>query len=120
MPSGTRPFSWEAAPLTKSVALLGVSLLLALPLYANDNEDNAVKAVGKLGGKVTHDNKDAACPILGVDLSFSDLADKGLKDFTTLQRPQTLNLGGTKITHVGLKELAVLKRLQTLHRDGPR
>jgi hypothetical protein len=36
MDNGNRPFSWEAEPVTKPVALLGAYLLLALPLYADD------------------------------------------------------------------------------------
>src|SRR5262249_15191187 len=112
MASDTRPFLSKAPPMTKYVVLLAAYLLLAVPLYADDAEA-AAKAVEKLGGKVTLDDKDAARPIVGVDLSFTDLADKGLKDLAALQRLQTLNLGGTKITAVGLKELAPLKMLQT-------
>src|SRR5262249_35994386 len=119
MPSGTRSFLGEAPQMTKSVAMPAVYLLLAaVPLHADVNENTAAKAVERLGGKLTLDNKDAARPIVGVDLSFTDLTDAGLKDFTTLKRLQTLNLGGTKITDVGLKGLGPLKRLETLHRGG--
>src|SRR5262249_27129886 len=119
MDNGNRPFFWETTPMTKNVVLPAVYLLLAVvPLHAEENENTAGKAVEKLGGKVTLDNKDPAKPIVGVDLSFTDVMDKGLKDLAPLQRLQALNLGGTKITEVGLKELAPLKMLQRLHLDG--
>src|SRR5262245_49281054 len=99
------PLFSESPPMTKNVVLPAVYLLLAaVPLHAADAEDNAVKAVEKLGGKLTLD-KDAARPIVGVDLSFTDLVDKGLRDFTTLQRLQALNFGSSSATSVGVAEL---------------
>ena len=44
-------------------------LLAAVPLYADDAEDQAVKAVETLGGKVIRDDKDPAHPVVEVDSS---------------------------------------------------
>ena len=66
-------------------------LLAAVPLYADDAEDQAVKAVEKLGGKVVRDDKDPARPVVEVDLEQS-----------------------WRVTDADLKELAVLKDLRKL------
>jgi len=120
-----------------------VLLLAAAPLLADEAEDQAVKAVEKLGGKVKRDDKDPAKPVVGVGLSGAKVTDAGLKELSALKELKELDLhacpgvtdaglknlvglkelktlyvGGTKVTDAGLKNLATLKGLQMLELDG--
>ena len=124
-----------------SLSLAACVLLLAVvPLYADDAEDQAVKAVEKLGGKVIRDDKDPAHPVVEVDLeqcwgltdaglkelaalkglrklvlfSCEGVTDASLKELIVFPRLQRLDLALTKVTGTGLKDLAGLKELQTL------
>ena len=93
-------------------------MLAAVPLYADDAEDQAVKTIEKLGGKVVRDDKDPAKPVVAVDLAFTVVTDADLKELPALKGLQTLNLCATKMTDAGLEELAALKGLQTLNLQG--
>jgi hypothetical protein len=112
--------------------------LTAAPLFADDAEDRAAKAVEKLGGQVVRDDKDPAKPVVAVTMpqygkvTYADLkgleALKGLKSLdlsscegltgaapgalAMLKGLQTLNLDGTDVTDAGLKELAPLTGLK--------
>ena len=48
----------------------------------------------------------------GLDLSFTQVTDAGLKELAVLKNMQSLNLLGTNVTDADLKELAGLKSLQ--------
>jgi hypothetical protein len=78
-------------------------------------EATAVKAVEKLGGKVTVDAGRPGKPIVGVDFSRTQVTDAALKELKELKHLQTLDLGGTVVTDAGLKELKELKSLQKLN-----
>jgi internalin A len=54
----------------------------------------------------------------GLDLSFTEVTDAGLKELAGLKGLQTLRLGRTQVTDEGLKDLAKLKGLQTLSLYG--
>ncbi len=92
----------------------GVLLLAAAPVRADDAEDQAEKAVQKLGGMVVRDDKDPAKPVIKVDLSFKKVTDVDLKALADLKGLRSLDLGFTGLTDAGLKELAGLQGLQTL------
>src|ERR1700687_868381 len=93
----------------------GVVLGLLLLTVAGRADDAAVvKAVEKLGGKVTVDVKRPGKPIVGVDLKGARITDAELKELKDLKELRELNLFGTPVTDAGLKELKDLKNLQTL------
>ena len=100
--------------------LTGAALLLAfvpwsaVSVRADEAEDKAVKAIEKLNGKITRDQKAKDKPVIGVYLSGPDVTDAGLKHLAGLKRLQHLKLYGTGVTDAGLKHLAGLKRLQHL------
>jgi internalin A len=95
---------------------VGALLLAAASLRADDAEDQAERAIEKLGGKVVRDDKDPAKPVIQLDLANSKLTDEDLNQLAGLKRLQTLNLlNAVQVTEAGLKELAALKELQTLH-----
>jgi hypothetical protein len=54
----------------------------------------------------------------GLDLSYIQITDAGLKELAGLKQLQAMSVGATKITDAGLKELAGLKQLQTLFLYG--
>jgi hypothetical protein len=89
-------------------ALAGFLLLLAAaPLLADEAEDNAVKAVEKLSGRVEHDDKAPGKPVAAVDLhECKRVTDASLKELAGLKGLQTLNLLDCKgVTYPGVAEL---------------
>src|SRR5437870_178159 len=101
------------------IVLVGVGLLLAcLSGAARADEASAVKAVEKLGGKVTRDDKLPGKPVIGVNLGGTKVTDADLKELKDLKHLTSLNLGWAKVTDVGLKELKHLKQLTTLYLGG--
>ena len=89
-------------------------MLAAAPLYADEAEDQAVKAVEKLGGKVIRDYTNPARPYTQVDLSNGKITDAELKELAALKGLFYLNLFNTKVTDAGLKELPALNDLEML------
>jgi hypothetical protein len=75
--------------------------LLVLAVTGRADESAAVKAVEKLGGRVTVDGKRPGKPVVAVDFSNTNVTE--------------LVLAGPQITDVGLRELKELKSLQKLH-----
>ena len=61
-------------------------ILTAVPLYADDAEDQAVKFVHNLGGEVVRDDKDPARPVVMVDLGSTKVSDAGLKGIGPIKR----------------------------------
>jgi len=100
-----------------------VALLILSSGAARADEASAVKAVEKLGGKVTRDDKLPGKPVIEVNLAFAHVTDaslkelKGLKD---LKQLTSLALYNSQVTDAGLKELKDLKQLTTLHLGGAR
>ena len=98
--------------------LVGVGLLLAcLSGAARADEASAVKAVEKLGGKVTRDDKLPGNPVIGVNLGGlfpGKVTDADLKELKHLKQLTTLSLAGAQVTDAGLKELKDLKQLTWL------
>src|ERR1700733_4793066 len=67
-------------------------LLAAAPLRADDAEDQAVKAVEKLGGTMVRDDNNPTRTIVEVDLSGTLVTDAGLKELAPLKGLLTLKL----------------------------
>src|SRR5262245_32041096 len=86
--------------------------LLALVVTGRADEAAAVKAIEKLGGKVTRDDKLPGKPVVAVDLGGTTVTDAGLKELKELKTLQSLEIGSTQVTDTGLKELKELKTLQ--------
>ena len=89
--------------------LIGAVMLLAC-LYgaARADEASAVKAVEKLGGKVTRDDKLPGKPVIGVDLDGlvgTKVTDADLKELKDLKQLTSLNLYATKVTDDGVADL---------------
>jgi hypothetical protein len=104
-------------------SLTGAALLLALttvPVRADEAEDKAVKAIEKLGGIITRDEKVKGKPIVSVGITRDDVTDALLKHLAGLKQLQTLDLSLTKVTDAGLKHLAGLKQLRLLDLDHTR
>src|SRR6516225_9753212 len=59
-------------------------------------EPAAVKAVEKLGGRVTVDGHRPGAPIVGVDFKGTQVTDAALKELKELKHLQSLDLFGTK------------------------
>src|SRR4051812_3775680 len=102
----------------RTVLVDAVILLVCLSGAARADEASAVKAVEKLGGKVTRDDKLPGKPVIGVDLAAPKVTDAVLKELKDLKHLTSLNLnapeGGGKVTDAGLKELKDLKQLTSL------
>src|SRR5213082_3475982 len=99
--------------------LIGAVMLLAcLSGAARADEASAVKAVEKLGGKVTRDDKLPGKPVIGVNLAGTQVTDAGLKELKHLKQLTSLNLIHTPVTDAGVKELKELKQLTSLSLHG--
>jgi len=92
--------------------------LLVLAVAGRADEAAAVKAIEKLGGKVTRDDKQPGKPAVSVDLDLTKVTDADLKELKELKSLQGLRLGDTKVTDAGLKELKEVKSLQWLELGG--
>ncbi len=64
--------------MSKNLPLLAGLLLAAPSLHADEAEDKALAAVKKWEGKVQRDEKSPAHPVLGVNLSRTQITDAGL------------------------------------------
>src|SRR5262245_42652556 len=88
--------------------------LLALAGTGRPDEATAVKAVEKVGGMVTRDDKQPGKPVVYVKLYDTKVTDERLKVLKELKSLQHLNLRRTEVSDAGLKVLKELKSLQTL------
>src|ERR687884_2273610 len=105
--------------------LIGAVMLLAcLSGAARADEASAVKAVEKLGGKVTRDDKLPGKPVIEVNLAFAHVTDAHLKELKEelkgLKQLTSLALYNSQVTDAGLKEIADLKQLTTLYLNNLR
>src|SRR5262249_483428 len=82
------------------------------------DEEAAVKAVEKRGGKVRRDDKAPGKPVVAVDLRSTLTTDADLKVLKECKHLQVLDLGVTSVTDAGLKELKELRQLQELDLSG--
>src|SRR5947209_7412588 len=100
--------------LMRTMLVGAVMLLACLSGAARADEASAVKAVEKLGGTVTRDDKLPGKPVIGVNLTGThdtQVTDAGLMELKDLKQLTTLYLNSTKVTGAGLKELKDLKQL---------
>src|SRR5262245_64969312 len=88
--------------------------LLAVAVTGRADEAGAVKAIEKLGGQVTRDDKQPGNPIVGVGLNYRKVTDAELKQLKELKSLRRLAIGYTEVTDAGLKELIGLKDLRSL------
>ena len=96
--------------------LVGAVMMLAcLSGAARADEASAVKAVEKLGGTVTRDDKLPGKPVIGVNLAGTQVTDASLKELKDLKQLTTLNLAFAQVTDADLKELKDLKQLTSLN-----
>ena len=99
----------------KTMLVGAVMLLACLSGAARADEASAVKAVEKLGGKVTRDDKLPGKPVIGVRLHEIGVADAALKELADLKQLTWLSLTVCRVTDAGLKELKDLKQLTSLN-----
>src|SRR2546423_14082610 len=99
--------------------LVGAVMLLAcLSGAAWADEASAVKAVEKLGGKVTRDDKLPGKPVIALSMWGTPahiISDDTLKPVKALTKLRVLDLNGTAVTAKGLAELKDLTNLQSLN-----
>src|SRR5437870_5175232 len=88
--------------LMRTMLVGAVMLLACLSGAARADEASAVKAVEKLGGKVTRDDKLPGKPVIGVNLgglvTGKELTDAGLKELKDLKQLTSLDISVTKVT----------------------
>src|SRR5438876_851517 len=82
-----------------------VALLACLSGATRADEASAVKAVEKLGGKVTRDDKLPGKPVIAVNLTGTKVTDTGLTELKHLKQLTYLYLGITKVTDDGVADL---------------
>src|SRR3954451_17907631 len=83
----------------------------ALAQASDVEQERAVAAIEKLGGKVERDRTSPGHPVLGVDLRMTDATDKDLASLEGLKSLQNLRLSSNRITDAGLVHI---KRLTDL------
>src|SRR4051812_13455620 len=86
----------------RTILVGAVMLLACLSGAARADEASAVKAVEKLGGKVTRDDKLPGKPVIEVNLLGTEATDASLKEclkeLKDLKQLTTLSLFNTKVT----------------------
>jgi internalin A len=107
---GDSPMRYRTWVIVLAFGMCGIGRVTA-----DENEDKAVAAIEKLGGKVTRDNDKPDKPVVGVNLQNKKMTDEDLKELATLTKLTNLNLTGTQVTDVGLKEIAQLTKLTDLN-----
>jgi len=84
---------------------------------AEQDEQEAIRAVRNLGGVVTRDESLPGRPIVDVVLTGA-VKDSDLECLKALTELRSLRLLDTRVTDAGLKELGQFKGLRTLSLDG--
>lgn len=108
----TKPATSSSADVVKVDPPKGDPKVTPTPTAAT--EDDAVKFVEKMGGKVKRDEAKPGKPVVEVDFIGKEIKDADLAQLAPLQELTALNLGNSKTTDAGLKALTVLKKLETL------
>jgi internalin A len=92
---------------------VGVFVMVESQGAASD-EENVIKALEALGGKVERDEAAPGKPAIGVDLSGTKAGDDDLKDIAALVELRRLDLTDTKITDLAISHILKLGSLSTL------
>ncbi len=74
----------------QALAAVLLVLLSATGLRADDAEDRAIRAINKLGGRFTRDDKTAAKAVVAVTLYGFEVTDATLKELKGLTSLETL------------------------------
>jgi hypothetical protein len=82
------------------------------------DQDKAVAAVEKLGGKAEVDATQPGKPVIAVDLRGKEVTDEDLEQLKHFPQLQKLDLSVTKITDAGLATVGGLTQLQGLDLSG--
>src|ERR1700704_2784555 len=86
---------FQRRTLMRTMLVVVVLLLACLSGAAWADEASAVKAVEKLGGKVTRDDKLPGKPVIAVNLAGTQVTDASLKELKDLKQLTSLNLNAT-------------------------
>ncbi len=100
--------------IRRLILMLAVAQSTTFGACADDAEEQVVKVIEKLGGKVIRDDKLPEKPVVSVYLTLSSAKDADLKGLAHLKHLQKLSLLKTKVTDAGMKELTGLKELREL------
>src|SRR5262249_11243962 len=101
--------------MTMQRSLWAVGLALTLTGGGQADEEAAVKAIEKLGYRVSRDEQAPGRPVTGVVLIGPRVSDATLKVLKDLQCLQVLDLNDSLVTDAGLKELKDLQQLRELY-----
>lgn len=82
---------------------------------ARAEDDSAIAALQKVGGKVERDDKAPEKPVIVVNLGVTQADDAALEGVKGFAKIQKLTLNGTKITDAGLDHVKGLGSLQKLY-----
>ena len=96
---------------------LPVTRTVLLAQTSDGDQERAIAAIEKLGGKVDRYWTGGAC---GVDLSRARAGDAELADLKRIGPVRTVNLAGTRITDAGLAEFEGMAHLRKLNLAGTR
>src|SRR5437764_318290 len=109
--------------MSRRTFLLALVMVFCLraPLHSGDGEAAAVKALEKIGAKITRDEQQAGKPVIGIDLARKTdaVTDQTLMELAVFKQLRSLDLTGCyKIKDAGVKALAACPQLQTLSLAG--
>ncbi len=104
--------------LVALVAGLLVPVAAAQQPKPDAEQERAVAAIEKLGGKVGRDEKRPGKPVVRVDLDGPDVTDAALAYLAAFPDLMELSVRRSRVTDVGLGPLARLKRLTALSIEG--
>ena len=102
--------------ISVAVPTLVLSLTLVVCGAAEPSADQAkaIAEIEELHGFVTRDETNPDKPVIGLDLTGSDVTDAGLQHLRGLPQLQELVLHHTKVTDAGLGHLSQVTRLRGL------
>jgi hypothetical protein len=100
-----------------TLAALLLSLLVGL-VWAEETEEQAVAALGKLGGTILGTKDRPGNPVYRVILRNTNITDPSLAHLKNLKTLEWLDLKGTKVSDAGLVYLKDLNQLRVLLLNG--
>jgi hypothetical protein len=112
--SGGNAMKLQRAWLLAMVLLL-VAGMAGYSAEPDAEQEAAIAAIKKLGGKVHVDDKRPGKPVVAVGLRSTRVTDAGLVHLKGLTQLQGLDLNFTKVTDAGLVHLKGLTKLQVLY-----